>query len=323
MDATSVFAIKKHTKLLTRFPSIRHFRPSDCRQAGWMLYGFHISPSYLDDFAFLTGEAVKPLAGWTVGPYEVLLMRGELTPEMMALADALSLDCALLDNIPNLFEPGLALFDMDSTAIQIECIDEIAKLAGVGEQVAAVTERAMQGELDFEQSLRERVGTLKGTDVSVLEQVRDSLPLMPGMRQLTASLQARGWKVAIASGGFTWFSDSLRDQLSLAHAESNQLVIENGKLTGEVTGQVVDAQRKADILDDLTYRYELTPTNTIAVGDGANDLKMMSAAGLGIAYHAKPKVQKEAQVAIRHADLGGVLCVLSASLLPQRLSWKG
>ncbi|NGN97718.1 phosphoserine phosphatase [Grimontia sp. S25] len=321
MDAFSAYPIKKHVKLLNRFPSIRDFRPSDCRQAGWILYGLHISPGSLDDLSFLLGEPVFPLTGWTVGPYEVLLMRGELTPEVVQLCDALALDCASLENIPNLYEPGLALFDMDSTAIQIECIDEIAKLAGVGEQVAEVTERAMRGELDFEASLRQRVATLKGTDVSVLEQVRDNIPYMPGMKQLTASLQARGWKVAIASGGFTWFSDKLKEDLSLAYAESNQLVIENGKLTGEVAGSVVDAQRKADILRDLADRYELMPANTLAVGDGANDLVMMSAAGLGIAYHAKPKVQQAAQVAVRHADLGGVLCVLSASLLPQRLSW--
>ncbi|MBV7299009.1 phosphoserine phosphatase [Enterovibrio paralichthyis] len=321
MDAHSVYPIKKHVKLLNRFPTLRGFRPSDCRQAGWILFGPFLSPACLDDFSFLLGEPVAPLAGWTVGPYEVLLMRGELSPEIVALADAMSLDCAPLDNIPNLYEPGLALFDMDSTAIQIECIDEIAKLAGVGEQVAEVTERAMRGELDFEQSLRQRVATLKGTDVSVLEQVSDNIPYMPGMKRLTASLQARGWKVAIASGGFTWFSDKLKNDLSLAYAESNQLVIENGKLTGEVAGNVVDAQRKADILRDLAAGYELTPANTLAVGDGANDLTMMAAAGLGIAYHAKPKVQQAAQVAIRHADLGGVLCVLSASLLPQRLSW--
>ncbi|USH01938.1 phosphoserine phosphatase [Grimontia kaedaensis] len=321
MDAFSAYPIKKHVKLLNRFPSIREFRPSDSRQAGWILYGLHISPGSLDDLSFLLGEPVFPLTGWTVGLYEVLLMRGELTPEVVQLCDALALDCAALENIPNLYEPGLALFDMDSTAIQIECIDEIAKLAGVGEQVAEVTERAMRGELDFEASLRQRVATLKGTDVSVLEQVRDNIPYMPGMKQLTASLQARGWKVAIASGGFTWFSDKLKEDLSLAYAESNQLVIENGKLTGEVAGSVVDAQRKADILRDLADRYELMPGNTVAVGDGANDLVMMSAAGLGIAYHAKPKVQQAAQVAVRHADLGGVLCVLSASLLPQRLSW--
>lgn len=321
MDALSAYPIKKHVKLLNRFPAIRGFRPSDCRLAGWILYGHCISPGALEDLSFLLGEDVSPLTGWTVGPYDVLLMRGPLTPEVVQLCDALALDCAGLDNIPNLYEPGLALFDMDSTAIQIECIDEIAKLAGVGEQVAEVTERAMRGELDFEESLRQRVATLKGTDVSVLEKVRDTLPYMPGMQPLTASLQARGWKVAIASGGFTWFSDKLKQDLSLAYAESNQLVIENGKLTGEVAGNVVDAQRKADILVDLAEKYELMPANTLAVGDGANDLVMMSAAGLGIAYHAKPKVQQAAQVAIRHADLGGVLCVLSASLLPQRIGW--
>ncbi|WP_150138174.1 phosphoserine phosphatase SerB [Candidatus Enterovibrio escicola] len=322
MDSSSVFTIRKHTNLLTKFPSLCYFQPADFNQAGWLLFGLHISPASLVDFACFSGLPVEPLAGWMVGPYEVLLMRGEVRPDIVALTDALSLDCVPLYNIPKLYEPGLALFDMDSTVIQIECIDEIAKLVGVGDKVSAITEQVMQGELDFEESLRKRVLILKGTDVSILEQVRCTLPLMPGMRLLTASLQTRGWKVAIASGGFSWFSDFLCESLSLSYAESNQLVIENGKLTGEVTGRVVDAQRKADILLDLTNRYELGIENTIAVGDGVNDLKMMSVAGLGIAYHAKLKVQQEAQVVIRHATLGGVLCVLSASLLRQGFNWK-
>lgn len=204
--------------------------------------------------------------------------------------------------------------DMDSTAIQIECIDEIAKLAGVGEEVSEVTERAMRGELDFKASLRERVGKLKDTDVSVLETVRSSLPLMPGLTSLVRKLQSLDWHVAIASGGFTYFADHLRDRFDLVDAVSNHLEVKDGKLTGKVIGPIVDAQYKAETLIKLAEKLEIPLSQTVAIGDGANDLKMIQAAGLGVAFHAKPKVYAQASVAIRHADLMGVLCVLSASL---------
>ncbi len=204
--------------------------------------------------------------------------------------------------------------DMDSTAIQIECIDEIAKLAGVGEQVAEVTERAMRGELDFAASLRQRVATLKGADASILEQVRDGLPLMPGLTELVARLHELGWHVAIASGGFTYYTDYLRDKLNLFSVSANQLGIKQGKLTGKVVGPIVDAKFKANNLQELAESLEIPVTQTVAIGDGANDLKMIKVAGLGIAYHAKPKVYSKAKVGIRHADLLGVLCILSASL---------
>ncbi|MFA0520579.1 phosphoserine phosphatase SerB, partial [Vibrio sp. 10N.222.55.E8] len=164
--------------------------------------------------------------------------------------------------VPDLSKPGLIVMDMDSTAIQIECIDEIAKRAGVGELVSDITERAMQGELDFEQSLRQRVGALKGADEAILEQVRQSLPFMPDLVELVNTLNKLGWKTAIASGGFTYFSDYLKDTLNLDHAQSNTLEIVDGKLTGEVLGDVVSAQTKADILVELADEYELELHNT-------------------------------------------------------------
>lgn len=166
-------------------------------------------------------------------------------------------------------------------------------LAGVGEQVAEVTERAMRGELDFTASLRQRVGTLKGADANILKQVRDELPLMPGLTSLVGKLQAMGWHVAIASGGFTYYAEYLRNRLRLAAAAANELEIRDGKLTGEVLGPVVDAQFKADTLLRLAEKLEIPLAQTVAIGDGANDLKMMQAAGLGIAYHAKPKVYEK------------------------------
>ncbi len=322
MNGFTPLPIKKHTGLLSRFPSQRGATRLDISASNWLLYGSYLLPAHLDDIEAFTGEKQVVLASWKVGDYEVLLIDGELDTEIATIVDALGLDYASLDELPDLSEPGLIVFDMDSTAIQIECIDEIAALAGVGEQVAEVTERAMQGELDFEASLRQRVGTLAGADAAILDKVRDSLPLMPGMGELTATLQACGWHVVIASGGFTYFSDHLKESLNLTAAFSNQLEIKDGKLTGEVLGDVVDAQRKADILTELAEQFDIPRYNTVAVGDGANDLVMMAAAGMGVAFHAKPRVVAQAQKAIRHGDLTGVMCLLSASLLPQRISWK-
>ncbi|EMV7924079.1 phosphoserine phosphatase, partial [Escherichia coli] len=216
--------------------------------------------------------------------------------------------------IPHLRTPGLLVMDMDSTAIQIECIDEIAKLAGTGEMVAEVTERAMRGELDFTASLRSRVATLKGADANILQQVRENLPLMPGLTQLVLKLETLGWKVAIASGGFTFFAEYLRDKLRLTAVVANELEIMDGKFTGNVIGDIVDAQYKAKTLTRLAQEYEIPLAQTVAIGDGANDLPMIKAAGLGIAYHAKPKVNEKTEVTIRHADLMGVFCILSGSL---------
>ncbi|PMO62641.1 phosphoserine phosphatase SerB [Vibrio breoganii] len=264
----------------------------------------------------------EQFATWNVGRYQVLLTKSALVEKMSALLAANKADFAYLTDLPDMSEPGLALFDMDSTLIEIECIDEIAKLAGVGEEVSEVTERAMQGELDFEQSLRQRVAKLADADESILKEVRSVLPLMAEAKLLIDGLKECGWKVAVASGGFTYFSNHLKELLELDFAQSNQLEIIEGKLTGNVVGDVVSAQTKADILEQLRNDYQFEKSNCIAVGDGANDLVMMAAAGLGIAYHAKPKVVEQAQTAVNYADLGGVLCLLSASHVLQTLQTK-
>ncbi|GAD90384.1 phosphoserine phosphatase [Vibrio halioticoli NBRC 102217] len=252
-------------------------------------------------------------ASWGVGRYQVFLTSSANVEMHSEALTSAKIDFAHLKDLPNMTEPGLALFDMDSTLIEIECIDEIAKLAGVGEEVSEVTERAMQGELDFEQSLRQRVSKLADADESILMEVRSELPLMAEAKLLIDGLKQAGWKVAVASGGFTYFSNHLKELLDLDFARSNRLEIKSGKLTGAVLGEVVSAQTKADILEQLRVEYQLERTNCIAVGDGANDLVMMAVAGLGIAYHAKPKVVEQAQTAVNYADLGGVLCILSAS----------
>ncbi|WP_159738085.1 phosphoserine phosphatase [Vibrio atypicus] len=318
MDRFTTLSIRRHIPLVNRLPETRLSNSFDKAKANWIIYGTFLSAGQFEDIDFFTGYYNSVVDVWKVGQYEVALMAGQLTPEHEEILQALELDYAKLQDIPDLTKPGVVVFDMDSTAIQIECIDEIAKLAGVGEEVAEVTERAMQGELDFEQSLRQRVGTLAGADEAILAEVRKELPFMPDLVELINTFKQFGWKTAIASGGFTYFSDYLKQELGLDHAQSNQLEIVDGKLTGQVLGGVVSAQTKADILEELAEQYDVEPHNTIAVGDGANDLTMMGVAGLGIAYHAKPKVEQQAQAAIRYSGLGGVICILSAMLVKQK-----
>ena len=291
--------------------------PLDYRagRTGWLLYGRGLDKQKLTDYQHALGAAMVIVSAWNVDEYQVVRLAGSLTTRATKLAHDAGFDVAPLGKIPHLKTPGLLVMDMDSTAIQIECIDEIAKLAGCGERVAEVTERAMRGELDFKASLRERVAQLAGADANILKQVRDTLPLMPGLTTLVQKLQALGWQVAIASGGFTFYADHLRQTLHLAAAVANELEMRDGKLTGEVLGQIVDAQFKADTLNDLAQRYEIAAEQTVAIGDGANDLPMIKAAALGIAYHAKPKVNEQAEIIIRHADLMGVFCILSGSLI--------
>lgn len=213
-------------------------------------------------------------------------------------------------------QPGLLVMDMDSTAIKIECIDEIAKLAGVGAEVAAVTARAMNGELDFAQSLRQRVATLAGAPETVLQQVLAALPLMPGLEALVSTLQQQHWQVAIASGGFTYFTDALQQRLQLTATVANQLQIIDGKLTGEVLGEVVDAARKAEVVQQLAAEYGIAQQQTVAIGDGANDLPMLKTAALGVAFHAKPLVQAQAKAAIRQGSLLQLLYLFEGAAAP-------
>ncbi|TNV18920.1 phosphoserine phosphatase [Buttiauxella sp. B2] len=293
--------------------------PLDYRagRSGWLLYGRNLDKECLNRYQRKLGAAMVIVTAWCVEDYQVIRLAGSLTPRATKLAHDAGLDVAPLGKIPHLRTPGLLVMDMDSTAIQIECIDEIAKLAGTGEMVAEVTERAMRGELDFTASLKQRVATLKGANASILRQVRDELPLMPGLTSLVLKLESLGWKVAIASGGFTFFAEYLRDKLHLHAVVANELEICDGKLTGEVIGQIVDAQFKAETLKRLADKYEIPVEQTVAIGDGANDLPMIQSAGLGIAFHAKPKVNEKTEITIRHADLMGVFCILSGSLIQE------
>lgn len=290
--------------------------PLDYRagDSGWLLYGRGLDKARISDFQHRLGAAIVVVSSWRIDDYQVVRIAGSLTGRIKRVADEFQMDVVPLGNIPKLRSPGLLMMDMDSTAIQIECIDEIARLAGVGDEVAEVTERAMQGELDFSESLKARVGLLAGADAAILQQVLDTLPLMPGLTSLARKLQAMDWHVAIASGGFTFYANHLKDSLRLIAVYANQLEIKDGKLTGKVKGPVVDAKYKAQALVKLAEFLNIPIEQTVAIGDGANDLKMLKKAGLGIAFHAKPKVYARAKVAIRHADLMGVMCTLSGGL---------
>ncbi|MEM9345583.1 MAG: phosphoserine phosphatase SerB [Planctomycetota bacterium] len=204
----------------------------------------------------------------------------------------------------------LVAFDMDSTLIQAECIDEIAKEAGVGDEVAAVTEAAMRGELDFAGSLASRVALLKGLDVHVLESVYERIKLMPGAIELFDALQTKGVKTAILSGGFVFFAERFADRLGAETYHCNDLEVVDGKLTGKTQGPIVDAQAKADHLINLAEQWGIPLEQTASVGDGANDLKVMAAAGLGVAFCAKPAVQEQADVAVNAKDLTELIPLL-------------
>ncbi|MCG6658672.1 phosphoserine phosphatase SerB [Halomonas campisalis] len=204
----------------------------------------------------------------------------------------------------------LVCFDMDSTLIQAEVIDELARRHGVYDEVAEVTERAMRGELDFQQSFRERMAKLKGLDESVLAEIAETLPLMDGVERLMKHLKRLGYRTAILSGGFTYFARHLQERLGFDEIHANELVIENGKVTGEVREPILDASRKAELLREIAAREGLTLEQTIAVGDGANDLKMLAAAGLGIAFRAKPLVRRQASHSISTLGIDAVLYLM-------------
>ncbi|PCH49312.1 MAG: phosphoserine phosphatase SerB [Flavobacteriaceae bacterium] len=212
---------------------------------------------------------------------------------------------------PTLSEPGLLFMDMDSTLIQCECIDEIADFLGIKAQISAITERAMRGELDFAASLTERVQLLAGLDASVLEKVyQECIELTDGAEELISTVQQHGWKVGLVSGGFTYFTDKLQARLNLDFTRSNVLEIHNNKLTGGIIGDIIDADCKRRCLQEQADIFSIPMRQTVAIGDGANDLPMIHAAGLGIAFHAKPTVQEQADVAINQGGLEQVLTFL-------------
>lgn len=204
----------------------------------------------------------------------------------------------------------LICFDMDSTLIETEVIDELAVRAGVGDQVKAITESAMRGEIDFSESFRQRCALLKGLDVSVMQEIAENLPITEGVDRLMRILKKVGFKIAILSGGFTYFGNYLKQKYNIDYVYANELEVEDGKLTGRYVGDIVDGKRKAELLRLIAQVENVDIRQTVAVGDGANDLPMISIAGLGIAFHAKPKVKETAKQSISTIGLDGILYFL-------------
>tara|TARA_B110000967_G_scaffold103302_1_gene105954 strand:+ start:11514 stop:12737 length:1224 start_codon:yes stop_codon:yes gene_type:complete len=245
-----------------------------------------------------------------------LSVRGEIkdksyvTAKLMEISHDLDVDIAFQED--NIFRRNrrLVCFDMDSTLIQAEVIDKLAELAGVGDEVKAITESAMQGEIDFNESFKRRMSLLKGLSEDVLQEVAENLPITKGAHRLISTLKSYGFKTAILSGGFTYFGKYLQKELGIDYVHANQLEIKDGVLTGGYLGEIVDGNKKAEYLKEIAEKEGIDINQTIAVGDGANDLPMIDLAGLGIAFHAKPKVKENAQSSISSIGLDGVLYLL-------------
>ena len=236
--------------------------------------------------------------------------REEMQRELMKLSSELEMDFSFqLDNMYRRMR-RLICFDMDSTLIQTECIDELAERAGVGDKVREITERAMRGEIDFTESFTERVALLKGLDESVMREIAENLPITEGVERLMFVLKRYGYKIAILSGGFTYFGNYLKQKYGFDYVYANELEVEEGRLTGRHVGEIVDGRRKAELLRLLCQVENINIAQSIAVGDGANDLPMLDLAGLGIAFHAKPKVKATASQSISTIGLDGVLYFL-------------
>jgi phosphoserine phosphatase len=234
----------------------------------------------------------------------------KLKSDLLAVSDKHNVDLAFLKD--NVFRRNkrLIVFDMDSTLIQTEVIDEMAKLHGIGEKVKDITERAMNGELDYTQSLKERVSLLKGFDTNQMKSIADNLPITPGVEEFVKTTKALGYKLAVISGGFQFFANHLKNKLGLDYAFANDLEVDGSELTGKIKGNIVDPSQKAFLLDMITQQEGIHLEQVVAIGDGANDLAMLSKAGLGIAFHAKELVRKKAGNQMSHGPMTSILYFL-------------
>jgi phosphoserine phosphatase len=249
-----------------------------------------------------------------VNQHAYYLPNQEPSPEVTAFCQQQKIDCAYVPDELNLQHIKFAVMDMDSTLINIECIDEIADLAGIKPHIAAITERAMRGELDFKQSLRERVALLKGLPESALQEViSQRLQANPGAHRWIETCQQYQIKTMLVSGGFEQFAHHVQKMLGIDYSAANRLEIVDGKLTGQVLGDIVDGQAKADFLRYQASQLQVDLSATLAIGDGANDLLMMQTAAAGVAYHAKPVVQEQADFALNYVGLDGLVNLFKIS----------
>ena len=267
------------------------------------------------ELGFGSVSAREVSGGWVLGLDSGNRDVKALNRQFRNLSEELGVDIAFVEAnpVPNLEQPGILFMDMDSTLIQCECIDEIADFLGIKDQVAAITQRAMEGELDFSESLIERVKLLKGLDESVLRQVYDErIFLTDGAEKLIETVHDAGWKVGLVSGGFTFFTRLLEERLNLDFTRANTLEIIDGKLTGRVLGDICDSVMKKELLISQSKVWGIDLAHSVALGDGANDLPMLEVAGVGIAFHAKPKVRMSAPYALSHGGLDQALQLLKS-----------
>ncbi|MDO9281065.1 MAG: phosphoserine phosphatase SerB [Methylotenera sp.] len=274
-----------------------------------VVQGSAISVSHLTHIHRLCNTSVQFVQ---IAQHAYYLANQPTLPSVQQFCADQHIDCAYVDDKQHINNFGLCVMDMDSTLINIECIDEIADMMNLKPQISAITESAMRGEIDFATSLKQRVALLKGLDESALQRVIDErLKLNPGAQEWIAACKVNNIKTMVVSGGFTLFANHVQKLLGLDYAVANTFEVVNGKLTGHILGDIVDADRKAHELVKLRDNLGLSPDQTIAIGDGANDLKMMSAAAVGVAYHAKSIVQKQANYALNFVGLDGIANLLT------------
>lgn len=277
-----------------------------------ILQGLDGDSARLERIAALAAPTAITRLGPNAVRCEQIAYSPALRPTIEVAAQAAQLDATYMMGQRELSEFKLVAMDMDSTLITIECIDEIADMQGLKPQVAAITEAAMRGELDFSASLKQRVALLEGLDASALQRVYDErLKLSPGAEAMLAAVQKAGLKTLLVSGGFTFFTERLKQRLGLDYAHANELEIVDGKLTGKVIGGIVDAEEKQRTVERVCAQLGISPAQAIVMGDGANDLKMMGIAGLSVAFRAKPVVRSQADVALNFVGLDGLLNVLT------------
>ncbi|MYM85300.1 phosphoserine phosphatase SerB [Duganella sp. FT50W] len=266
----------------------------------------------LERIAALTASANLTWLSDTALRCEGITFSTALCQTIEVAAQAAQLDTTYSIGTHKMGDYKLVAMDMDSTLITIECIDEIADMQGLKQQVSEITEAAMRGELDFAESLKRRVALLEGLDASALERVyNERLQLSPGAETMLKAVQAAGLKTLLVSGGFTFFTERLKQRLGLDYTNANELEIIDGKLTGKVLGGIVDAEEKKRTLERVCAKLGISPSQAIVMGDGANDLKMMSISGMSVAFRAKPVVREQANVALNFVGLDGILPLLT------------